>query len=323
MQSTLDLRAGELVEVRSATDILATLDANGCLEGLPFMPEMAAMCGRQFRVYRRADKTCDTIKKPRSLKMDRTVHLESSRCDGAGHDGCQAGCLIFWKEAWLKRVSDGAVPSPGAASPELAERLRRFAVTSDAEGPLYRCQNTNLLDAASPVSWWEPGQYFTELKTGNIGFGTWLAVILRAGVGILRRKFINRRHPFVYGNASPTPTAKLGLQPGELVRIKSRKDIVATLDDRCKNRGLWFDIEQVPFCGGEYRVLKRVDRIVSEKTGRMLHFKSDCIVLDGVYCKGEYARERLLCPRSIYPYWREIWLQRVEPAAPAAPPSAS
>jgi hypothetical protein len=28
--------------------------------------------------------------------MYRTVHLEQTRCDGSGHDGCQAGCLLFW-----------------------------------------------------------------------------------------------------------------------------------------------------------------------------------------------------------------------------------
>jgi hypothetical protein len=36
----LNLRSGELVEVRSAEEILATLDAQGRFEVLPFMPEM-------------------------------------------------------------------------------------------------------------------------------------------------------------------------------------------------------------------------------------------------------------------------------------------
>jgi hypothetical protein len=34
----LGLGIGELVEVRSAQEILATLDENGELDGLPFMP---------------------------------------------------------------------------------------------------------------------------------------------------------------------------------------------------------------------------------------------------------------------------------------------
>jgi hypothetical protein len=36
---------GQLVEVRSSAEIAATLDANGKLDGVPFMPEMARYCG--------------------------------------------------------------------------------------------------------------------------------------------------------------------------------------------------------------------------------------------------------------------------------------
>ena len=57
-----------------------------------------------------------------------------------------------------------------------------------------------------------------------------------------------------------TPTTTLNLQPGELVRVKSYKEILATLDQNNKNRGLYFDAEVVPFCGGIYRVLKRVTK---------------------------------------------------------------
>jgi hypothetical protein len=59
--SRLNLRVGEVVEVRSEAEILSTLDANGHLEGLPFMPEMLKYCGQRVRVYKSAHKTCDTI----------------------------------------------------------------------------------------------------------------------------------------------------------------------------------------------------------------------------------------------------------------------
>jgi hypothetical protein len=55
-------------------------------------------------------------------------------------------------------------------------------------------------------------------------------------------------------------------------------------------------------------VLRRVERIIDEQTGRMVHFKHDCIILEGVICSGDYNQ---YCPRSIYPFWREIWLERV------------
>ena len=51
-----------------------------------------------------------------------------------------------------------------------------------------------------------------------------------------------------------TPHAVLNLQPGELVRIKSKHEIEQTLNAQFKNRGLWFDKEMTRFCGGNYRV---------------------------------------------------------------------
>ena len=39
------LRAGDWVQVRSKEEIISTLDANGRLDELPFMPEMLEYCG--------------------------------------------------------------------------------------------------------------------------------------------------------------------------------------------------------------------------------------------------------------------------------------
>jgi hypothetical protein len=34
-------------------------------------------------------------------------------------------------------------------------------------------------------------------------------------------------------------------------------------------------------------------------------------VLDEVVCRACYSKHRRFCPRSIYSFWREIWLERV------------
>ena len=106
------LRRGDLVEVRSPGEILATLDATGALEGLPFMPEMAAMCGRRFTVDRRAERVCDTLHYSWTRRLSDAVFLEQERCDGKEHGGCQAECRILWKEAWL-RPADAGAPAAG------------------------------------------------------------------------------------------------------------------------------------------------------------------------------------------------------------------
>jgi hypothetical protein len=48
----------------------------------------------------------------------------------------------------------------------------------------------------------------------------------------------------------------------------------------------------------------------------MIEISSDCIMLEGVVCEADYHR---FCPRGIYSYWREIWLERVpDPAGNGA-----
>lgn len=313
----LQLQAGDLVEVRSAAEIAATLDANGALEGLPFMPEMLPFCGSRFRVYRRAHKTCDTIEWSGLRSMDRTVHLAMLRCDGGAHGGCQAGCLLFWKEAWLRRVDevsdalrpgDHAAPDPildPSVGPWLRERTRR-GDGSDR----YRCQATELRRATYSLSTLNLSQYVCDVRANGASWhGVFRAVFL-SGLNRLLRAARRPTFPRAVGCSRRTPRLDLGLQPGEMVEVKAHQEILATLDENGKNRGLSFDAEMVPFCGGRYRVLRRVERIIDERTGELRSLPGPCLVLDGVICGGLYHR---LCPRATYPYWREIWLRRLPP----------
>ena len=84
-------RAGQRVAVRSAAEIAATLDANGRLDGTPFMPEMVAFAGRELTIHRHSDKTC--VEGGGLRQMQDTLLLAGVRCDGTAHDGCQRGCL--------------------------------------------------------------------------------------------------------------------------------------------------------------------------------------------------------------------------------------
>ena len=321
------LRVGDLVEVRSAEEILATLDPTGKLDQLPFMPEMLAHCGKRFRVSARAYKACDTIEWKQLRKMESAVHLEDLRCDGSAHGGCQAGCLLYWKDAWLKRVDD---PGPGeAAQPAKAGAATKEMLYAEAERPdpaaggerVYSCQATQLLRATTrTLRWWEPEQYVEDVRSGNAPVPNVLRGLL---IGFFNKfQQVNARllprlclihgckpYPFVLGTAQETDRGEpLGLQPGDLVEVKSKEEIFATLDERDRNRGLRFDSEMLHYCGMQARVLRRVDHIIDEESGKMIHIKGDCIILEGVVCTGTYHRS---CPRRIFPYWREAWLRRV------------
>ncbi len=61
---------------------------------------------------------------------------------------------------------------------------------------------------------------------------------------------------------------ELNLQSGDTVEVRSPEEIAPTIDENGRTRGLWFDWEMVPYCGGRYRVKDRVERIIDERTGR-------------------------------------------------------
>jgi hypothetical protein len=317
----LDLRVGEVVEIRSQAEILATLDEHGELDSLPFMPEMLQFCGQRFTVAKRASKLCDTISWSGMRRMEDAVHLTGVRCDGSGHGGCQAGCLIYWKEAWLRRVDDGESAHPQTQLQRPAVDVPRILAAAAAPAEdRFACQATQLLRAApTPIPSWDPRQYVKDVTSRNAGLRQTVRSVLVGAFNeyqdlshhLPRRLQIQggERYPFLRGSLIRTPDQRIGLQPGDLVRVKSREEIVATLDTGNKNRGMSFDAEMLKYCGREARVLRRVEQIIDEGTGRMLHFSNPCIVLENVVCTGDFHR---VCPRAIYPYWREIWLERVQ-----------
>jgi hypothetical protein len=324
----LDFRVGELVEVRSQEEILSTLDDNGELDSLPFMPEMLEYCGERFTVYKVAHKVCDTMTWSGMRRMRDAVHLAGVRCDGQAHGGCQTACLIYWKEAWLRRVDPATTDGAGAParSPEpprltVADLHARSRKPASNGEELFSCQATELLRAApEPLPFRHLGQYAWDVRSGNVGV---LAVLRAFLVGLfnhlqgistrlLPRRLLFRQGlhwGFVRGSRTKTPTGQTDLQPGELVRIKPKAEIMATLNKDLRNRGLGFEAEMARHCGREARVLRRVDRCIEESTGRLLRMKNPCIVLEDTVCEGAYTAN---CPRSIYAFWREIWLDRVD-----------
>jgi hypothetical protein len=339
----LNLRVGELVQVKAAEEILATLDERGEFDSLPFMPEMLRFCGKRFRVYRRADKACDTIDWSAMRRMENAVHLGQLRCDGSAHGGCQAGCRLFWKEAWLERVppepgrervppgapyvtraEPGEPPAAGTPEAALLAVLEPATLKGVENGEtIYSCQATELKRATpSELPWWQAAQYVQDIRSGNATLGRVIRGLVIGFFNMLQKantRFLPRftlihggnRYPFLNGRErGKHPAEGLNLQPGDMVEVKSKNEILDTLDERDYLRGLRFDREMLHYCGRRGRVLRRVERLINEKTGKMLTIKSDCIIIDSFICTGDLHR---MCPRSVYPYWREAWLRRAEP----------
>ena len=346
------LRAGDWVEVRSKEEILATLDYAGRLEELPFMPQMFQYCGKRFEVFKRAHKTCDTVNGTGGRRLANAVHLDL-RCDGQAYGGCQAACLIFWKDAWLKPINDGkstdatfsSTTSLHGSSPRNVLLGGTTCTEEDVwkgtclknhqsdDETRYFCQATQLPFFTTYLPWYDVRQYLEDYRSGNIslhrtllGFiyvGYYYGTLASRGRSGRPARWLYDRFQALWGGipfprrrgkiavGQPTPTCDLALQPGELVRVKSHKEILSTVDTKYMNRGLGFDAEQVPYCGGIYRVKARVNRFIDEKTGKMRKLKTPAVMLEGVYCQARYSNTKMFCPRAIYSWWREIWLERV------------
>ncbi|QIG51834.1 hypothetical protein G5V57_31490 [Nordella sp. HKS 07] len=313
------LRNGDIVEVRSASEIVGTLDVLGTVDGMPFMPEMASYVGQRFRVSRRVEKICDTIAATGSRRMRDTLYLEDLRCNGSQHGGCQAGCRIYWKEEWLRRVDGFDKPSGTRGNPEklqtIAERGTRPG-EKQGDTQIWRCQATEAFRASEPLKTSDLRQYWREMTNGNFNPVRLTGILIRGLFMELASRF---------GWLRPTPFRGPGKQqgsscdleqvrPGDLVRVRTPAEIAATLDGEGLNRGLSFDREMLPFCGRVLRVKDKVRRIIDDKTGRMLTIPKDCVILEGAVCSGERSVGRWLCPREIHAYWRESWLQKAEKA---------
>jgi hypothetical protein len=98
----------------------------------------------------------------------------------------------------------------------------------------------------------------------------------------------------------------LNLQPGELVEVKSESEIASTLDNLGTLKGLTFLPAMRAFCGQQFVVLKRLERMYQEESGTLRRLKNT-VLLDRVMCDGLLMR----CDRCCFFYWREAWLRRV------------
>jgi hypothetical protein len=146
----------------------------------------------------------------------------------------------------------------------------------------------------------------TDLRTGAIGLFRMIGLIVMPYLRKMRNRFFGR--PRLRGTLTRTPVEHLHLKPGDLVQVKSQKEMRATVDKEGRNRGLVCDIELKQYCGGRYRVASRLDRIISEATGEMKKMDAT-VVLEGIPCLCSFVVGG--CPRDDFSYFREIWLRKV------------
>lgn len=299
------LRPGDLVQVKSPKEILQTLDSDGALDRLPFMPEMIGFCGKQFRVAKRVLKTCayGTNSTMLAFNTDDVVVLDGVRCSGDDHDDCPKHCLIFWREAWLKRVEQSDLDS----GPEPRDSAKLWARLKTKVGPAkYFCQASELLNTAHVLSRKERFlKIVDDVRAGNctaLQMFQWISIWI---FWKIRQLFLGQ---FGKGKAKSTISLALNLQPDEVVEVKSMENITATLNEMARNRGLWFSPDQRLLCGKRRRVARRIDKLIVDGTGEMRELRNT-VFLEGSMCSCAHVAFGG-CPRNEFVYWREDWLRR-------------
>lgn len=299
---------GNLVEVKTPDEILQTLDADGTVDDLPFMPEMIEFCGKRFKVSRRVGKICTSGPNlhgaMREFRTNDVVLLDGLRCSGGAHDGCQKACMIFWREAWLRKVEPATTPSK--VESDGGERLRTRLKTST--GPkTYFCQASEMMKATNSLSRKEQvRRCVSEVRAGDCSA---LQMAWRIGIWLfwrIRRKLLGE---YARGRHQSTPVESLNLQPGEWVEVKPMKDIIETLNEAGHNRGLYFSPDMRLLCGGRFRVKGRLDKLITDGAGEVRQLRNT-VSLEGSVCSCPHINIGG-CSRAEVVYWREIWLRRV------------
>lgn len=98
------LKSGDVVRIRSLSEIRATLDSEGRLKGCRFMPEMEQYCGSVQRVFKPLERFLNefdyTIRQSNGM-----VLLENLFCQGVVEAGrCDRSCFFFWRMEWLEKM---------------------------------------------------------------------------------------------------------------------------------------------------------------------------------------------------------------------------
>ena len=102
------------------------------------------------------------------------------------------------------------------------------------------------------------------------------------------------------------PTTPFG--KGEVVRVRSREQILSTLDPFKELKGCGFLPDMYRYCGTQQIVLRSMQHFMDERDYKLKKVRG-VILLENVICNGTAAFGE--CDRCCYLFWREEWLERL------------
>lgn len=97
---------GDIVRVRSETEISPLLDENKRYKGCPFSDQMYQYCGQEFKVVKQVEFFYDEVKMKLCRCKDLFI-LNGVVCNGKKRlylHPCQLNCFFFWHKDFLQKV---------------------------------------------------------------------------------------------------------------------------------------------------------------------------------------------------------------------------
>ncbi len=120
------------------------------------------------------------------------------------------------------------------------------------------------------------------------------------------RRFQSRHHPVP---VTAVPVQQAHLREQDLVRVRTREEIEATLDPFNELKGCAFLEYMWQYCGTTQRVLQPVERFLDERDYKVKKVRG-VVLLESVICHGTPVFGR--CDRCCHLFWREEWLEKID-----------
>ena len=98
------------------------------------------------------------------------------------------------------------------------------------------------------------------------------------------------------------------LVDGDRVRVRSKPEILSTLDPFKELKGCAFLPNMHQYCGTEQRVLKVMRTFLDERDYKVKKVRG-LVLLENVICHGTPAFGS--CDRCCFLFWREEWLEKI------------
>lgn len=293
---------GSNVRVKKKDEILKTLDPLNKREGCLFMGQMWEYCGREFKVSKRINSFFDEYQHQMLKTRVPLYILEGLICEGttaAFNFQCDRSCYLFWHEEWLEKIDCNKNGYHHKIINNSIVDISQRSFNENSGSQLY-CQLTNIRDLARNNSILDMIIQSTAKILGFIKNRTIVLVKVVLEILIPTEK-----------KADEQNNDYTELQRGDLVRVKSVREINCILDKHGKYKGCSFAREMYKYCGKEYAVLKPVAYFYDEAKKRNCKSKN-IVILENATCSGEFKLFPMRCDRMCFFFWREEWLEKIE-----------